>query len=420
MDKLLLQKIMVESQNEVEEHEVKPRDISFEGFDRYILVGIRRAGKSYLLYQRMQQMLAEGHDWSEMLYLNFEDERLEGFTAMDFNLILEAHYEIYGKRPMLFLDEIQNIAGWEKFARRLADNKYKVFITGSNAKMLSSDIQTTLGGRYIPVNVYPYSFAEFLDAWQVPYDMLSLITTEGKARVMNRLKDYIHHGGFPEAATMKSKRDYLLSVYQKIYLGDIVERNGISNVFGLKVMIKKIAESVKQPISFNRIANIISSTGAKLSTTSAVKYMEYMEASWLIAKVTNIASKLADKESNAKYYFLDNGILDLFLIDADTSLLENLVGTNLIRKYGREDAVFFYNKSTEVDFYIPESETAIQVSYSILDEETRKREVKALLAIRKILPCKHCYIITYDETDVWQLSTEGIDVIPVWKWLLEK
>ena len=420
MDKLLLQKIMVESQNEVEEHEVKPRDISFEGFDRYILVGIRRAGKSYLLYQRMQQMLAEGHDWSEMLYLNFEDERLEGFTAMDFNLILEAHYEIYGKRPMLFLDEIQNIAGWEKFARRLADNKYKVFITGSNAKMLSSDIQTTLGGRYIPVNVYPYSFAEFLDAWQVPYDMLSLITTEGKARMMNRLKDYIHHGGFPEAATMKSKRDYLLSVYQKIYLGDIVERNGISNVFGLKVMIKKIAESVKQPISFNRIANIISSTGAKLSTTSAVKYMEYMEASWLIAKVTNIASKLADKESNAKYYFLDNGILDLFLIDADTSLLENLVGTNLIRKYGREDAVFFYNKGTEVDFYIPESETAIQVSYSILDEETRKREVKALLAIRKILPCKHSYIITYDETDVWQLSTEGIDVIPVWKWLLEK
>ena len=411
---------MVESQDEVEEHEVKPRDISFEGFDRYILVGIRRAGKSYLLYQRMQQMLAEGHDWSEMLYLNFEDERLEGFTAMDFNLILEAHYEIYGKRPMLFLDEIQNIAGWEKFARRLADNKYKVFITGSNAKMLSSDIQTTLGGRYIPVNVYPYSFAEFLDAWQVPYDMLSLITTEGKACVMNRLKDYIHHGGFPEAATMKSKRDYLLSVYQKIYLGDIVERNGISNVFGLKVMIKKIAESVKQPISFNRIANIISSTGAKLSTTSAVKYMEYMEASWLIAKVTNIASKLADKESNAKYYFLDNGILDLFLIDADTSLLENLVGTNLIRKYGREDAVFFYNKSTEVDFYIPESETAIQVSYSILDEETRKREVKALLAIRKKLPCKHCYIITYDETDVWQLSKEGIDVIPVWKWLLEK
>lgn len=419
MDKLLLEKIMVENHKEVEEHDVKRRNISFEGFDRYILVGIRRAGKSYLLYQQMQQLLAEGHDWSEMLYLNFEDERLEGFTAMDFNLILEAHYELYNKRPMLFLDEIQNIPGWEKFARRLADNKYKVFITGSNAKMLSSDIQTTLGGRYIPVDVYPYSFAEYLDVCEIHHDKLTLMTTEGKASVVNRLKDYIHHGGFPEGVLMKSKRDYLLSVYQKIYLGDIVARNGISNVFGLKVMIKKIAESVKQPISFNRIANIISSTGTKLSTTSAVKYMEFMQASWLITKVTNIASKIADKESNAKYYFTDNGLLDLFLIDSDTSLLENLVADNLIRKYGREDSVFFYNKDIEVDFYIPETETAIQVAYSIFDESIRKREVKALLSIRKLLPCKRCCIITYDETDAWQLSAEGIEVIPVWKWLLD-
>ncbi len=419
MDKLLLEKIMVENHKEVEEHDVKRRNISFEGFDRYILVGIRRAGKSYLLYQQMQQLLAEGHDWSEMLYLNFEDERLEGFTAMDFNLILEAHYELYNKRPMLFLDEIQNIPGWEKFARRLADNKYKVFITGSNAKMLSSDIQTTLGGRYIPVDVYPYSFAEYLDVCEIHHDKLTLMTTEGKASVVNRLKDYIHHGGFPEGVLMKSKRDYLLSVYQKIYLGDIVARNGISNVFGLKVMIKKIAESVKQPISFNRIANIISSTGTKLSTTSAVKYMELMQASWLITKVTNIASKIADKESNAKYYFTDNGLLDLFLIDSDTSLLENLVADNLIRKYGREDSVFFYNKDIDVDFYIPETETAIQVAYSIFDESIRKREVKALLSIRKLLPCKRCCIITYDETDAWQLSAEGIEVIPVWKWLLD-
>ncbi len=419
MDKLLLEKIMLDNQKEVEEHEVAPRNISFDGFDRYVLVGIRRAGKSYLLYQQMQKLLSEGHDWSEMLYLNFEDERLEDFTTQDFNLILEAHFEIYNKRPMLFLDEIQNISGWEKFARRLADSKYKVFITGSNAKMLSSDIQTSLGGRYLPVYVYPYSFGEFLDVCGVPHDRLSLITTEGKAKVVNRLKDYLHHGGFPEGVLMKAKRDYLLSVYQKIYLGDIVARNGVSNIFGLKVMIKKIAESVRQPISFSRITNIISTTGTKLSTTSAIKYMEYMEASWFINKVTNIASKLADKESNAKYYFTDNGILDLFLMDADTALLENLVAANLIRRYGREDSVFFYNQGVEVDFYIPETETAIQVSFSIRDEDTRRREVKALEAIQKVLPCKHRRIVTYDETDEWRLSDIGIEVIPVWAWLLQ-
>ena len=155
---------------------------------------------------------------------------------------------------------------------------------------------------------------------------------QGRSLFQQESISYFHHGGFPECALMKVKRDYLLSVYQKIYLNEVVARNSITNIFGLKVMIKKIAESVKQPISFSRIANIVSSTGTKLSTTSAVKYMEYMESSWLITKVTNMAAKLADKESNAKFYFTDNGILDLFLMDADTSLLENLVAFSLIRR----------------------------------------------------------------------------------------
>ena len=419
MNKTILEKVMLDNQKEVEEQEVIPREFSLDGFDRYVIVGIRRAGKSYLLYQRIQQLLKEGHKWDEMLYLNFEDERLEGFSIQDFNMILEAHMEMYGKRPMLFLDEVQNIAGWEKFARRLADAKYKVIITGSNAKMLSSNIQTTLGGRYIPISVYPYSFKEFLEVSHVAYDRLSILSTEGKAKVVNRMNDYIHNGGFPEGALMKVKRDYLTSVYQKIYLGDIAARNNVTNVFGLKVMIKKIAESVKQPISFSRIANIISTTGTKLSTTSAVKYMGYLEEAWLINKVTNIASKQADKEGNAKYYFTDNGILNLFLIDAETSLLENIVAIYLTRKYGREDAVFFYNKGIEVDFYIPNDETAIQVSYSLMDDETRMREVKALKALQKVLPCKQLLIITYDEEDNWDLADSNITVIPVWKWALD-
>ena len=116
-----------------------------------------------MIYQRIQQLLTEGVGWDSMLYINFEDERLDGLQVSELNLIIEAHLEMYGKRPILFLDEIQNIEGWEKFARRLADEKYKVYITGSNAKMLSSDIQTTLGGRYITINVYPYSFPEFLE-----------------------------------------------------------------------------------------------------------------------------------------------------------------------------------------------------------------------------------------------------------------
>lgn len=420
MDKQILKSIMLDNQKDIQQYEVFKRDFEFEEFGNYVFVGIRRAGKSFLLYQRMQQLLAEGIGWDSMLYVNFEDERLIGMQSSDLNLIIEAHLEMYGKRPILFLDEIQNVNGWEKFVRRLADTKYRVYVTGSNAKMLSSDVQTTLGARYIIINVYPYSFKEFLNVHQTKFDELALLATETRAIVMNRFIDYFYHGGFPEGALLKAKRNYLTSVYQKIYLGDIASRNGIGNTFGLKVMIKKLAESVRQPMSFNRIANLVSTTGSKLSTSSAIKYMEYAESAWLILRINNIAAKLAEKESNCKYYFTDNGILNLFLIDGNTSLLENLVAISLIRKFGTEDSVFFYNKGIEVDFYIPNEEWAIQVSYSIKDPDTRCRETEALLKIKNALPCKRFSIITFDEEETILIGDTTIEVISVWKWLLKE
>lgn len=420
MDKQILKSIMLDNQKDIQQYEVFKRDFEFEEFGNYVFVGIRRAGKSFLLYQRMQQLLAEGIGWDSMLYVNFEDERLIGMQSSDLNLIIEAHLEMYGKRPILFLDEIQNVDGWEKFVRRLADTKYRVYVTGSNAKMLSSDVQTTLGARYIIINVYPYSFKEFLNVHQTKFDELALLATEARAIVMNRFIDYFYNGGFPEGALLRAKRNYLTSVYQKIYLGDIASRNGIGNTFGLKVMIKKLAESVRQPMSFNRIANVVSTTGSKLSTSSAIKYMEYAESAWLILRINNIAAKLAEKESNCKYYFTDNGILNLFLIDGNTSLLENLVAISLIRKFGTEDSVFFYNKGIEVDFYIPSEEWAIQVSYSIKDPDTRCRETEALLKIKNALPCKRFSIITFDEEETVLMGDTTIEVISVWKWLLKE
>ena len=415
----ILKEVLLDNRNEVVKHQVIPRSFQFEEFGNYVFVGIRRAGKSFLLYQRIQELLHNGHTWNEMLYVNFEDERLIGMTAADLNLILEVHAEMSTDRPMLFLDEIQNIDGWDKFVRRLADNKYRAYVTGSNAKMLSQDVATTLGGRYITVHVYPYDFKEFLYANGVEVTENSLFATESRAEIKRIFNDYFRSGGFPEGASLAAKRDYLTSVYQKIYLGDIAARNAITNTFGLKIMIKKLAESIKQPISFNRIANIVSTTGSKLSTTSAIKYVEYAESAWLLQRINNIAAKLAEKESNSKYYFTDNGILNLFLIDGNTSLLENLVAISLIRQFGKEDAVFFYNKGIEVDFYIPEKEWAIQVSYSIKDLETRERETDALIKLSKVLPCKRFLVITFDEESVLQMDNHiGIEVIPVWKWLL--
>lgn len=417
MNKELIKSVIADNQVEIPRHQVVSRDFSFEDFGNYVFVGIRRAGKSYLLYQRIQQLLASGTGWDEILYINFEDERLAGMGKEDLNQLLEIHMEMYGKRPILFLDEVQNIEGWEKFARRLADAKYRVYITGSNAKMLSSEIQTTLGGRYINVNVYPYSFTEYLTANHIRLTPTSLYATESRAEVLRYFDDYFHFGGFPEGAELKAKRDYLTSVYQKIYLGDIATRHAVTNTFALRVLFKKLAESVKQPISFSRLTNIISSTGVKVGKSTVINYLEYAKDAWLITPVQNIAGKLVEKETTPKYYFTDNGILHLFLLDAETSLLENLVAITLLRNYGRVDAVFFYNKNIEVDFYLPDKETAIQVCYSLSDTETFERETKALISLCKVLPCKELLVITRDEEREVELGDRKISVLPIWKWL---
>lgn len=418
MDKNILKTVIADNKIEVPKYNVIPRDFIFEEFANYVFVGIRRAGKSFLLYQRMQQLLAQGVQWDEMLYINFEDERLVGMGLNDLNLLLEIHLEMYATKPILFLDEIQNIVGWEKFARRMADTKHRVCITGSNAKMLSQDIQTTLGGRYIPVEVYPYSFKEFLTANEVILDEVSLHSTEGKSEVLRKFNDYFNFGGFPESAEFSAKRDYLTSVYQKIFLGDIALRHSVENTFALRVLFKKLAESVKQPLSFTRIANIVSSTGAKVGTQTIINYIEYAKDAWLISSIQNIAGKLVEKETNPKYYFTDNGILSLFLLDGNTSLLENLVAINLLRKYGRNDSVFFYNKDIEVDFYIPDEATAIQVSYNLNNSEgTFDREVGALLKLSKVLECKRLLVITRDNEQVLSIDDKTIEVIPAWKWL---
>ena len=422
MDKLVLKQILRDNQEEVERYVVFPRDVRLDKFPCYVLVGVRRAGKSYMLYHRIQQLLAEGHGWDEILYLNFEDERLENFTSEDFNRLLECHQEMYGKRPMLFLDEIQNIEGWHKFARRMADSNYTILITGSNAKMLSGEINTTLGGRFLTSEIYPYSFKEYLDAHRIPWDENDIISTEGRAKVVRCFDEYLHYGGLPASAMMPAKRDYLSSAYQKIYMGDIIARNNITNVAGIRILVRKMAESVCRPISYNRVNNLLSSVGGKLSLATTIKYVEYCENAWLLMRVRNYATSLADKESNCKYYFMGTGVLGLVLIDKVTMLLEDLVALQLFRIYGHDmdnERVFFYKTGYEVDFYVPEDELAIQVSYSLLDDETRKRETEALSKLPGHLSCRRRLILTYDDENSITDKHGTIEVLPTWKWLLD-
>lgn len=391
------------------------RQYELEPSANYVFVGLRRAGKSYLMYQHIHSLLAAGHSIEEILYFNFEDDRIDIFNVSELDLIKTCYEEMYGHRPIFFLDEIQNIKGWEKFARRLADTGYRVYITGSNAKMLGSEIATTLGGRYLIKNVYPFSFNEYLSFRKVDMADKNAIY-KYRSGIMRSFEEYFYGGGLPETLLMKDKRSWISSLFNKIFFGDLVARHQIRNDFALKLMIRKLAESVKQPTSYNRIANIVSTAGKKISVDTVIDYIAYLRESWLILPFENLSARLSERESNKKYYFVDNGLLGLFLIDANTSLLENIVAISLRKQY--EDNVFFYNKNIEVDFVVPDDGLAIQVAYSLADPTTEKRETDALMKFNAIMPMRQLIIITKDEEMVIEKDGTVINVLPVWKWLL--
>lgn len=416
MTKDLIKTLIAEYQQYVTGVKLIPRQVEFMDGQNYVLVGLRHAGKSYLMYQRIAELLSQGHQQDEMLYFNFEDDRIDSLDITDLELIKTCYEEMYDHRPLFFLDEIQLVKGWEKFARRLADQKYQVYITGSNAKMLSSEIATTLGGRYMVQEVFPYSFSEYLKAHDID---LTQKNAEFKHRkqIVRLADEYFRKGGLPETALMPNSRQWLSSLFSKIFFGDLVARHGIRNDFALKVLIRKLAESVKQPLSYSRMASIVSSTGKKMSTDAAIAYIRYMDESWLLLPFENYVGKLQDKEMNRKYYFIDNGLLALFLLDPATSLLENIVAVNLRRKYN-DECYFFNTPKAEVDFYIPEESTGIQVAYSIADQDTRKRETDALLALSDYQNVQHLQIITKDEEETLEENGKVISVIPLWKWMM--
>ena len=412
----LLKIIIRENRRIINRIEFIKRDIELEENFNYVFVGLRQAGKSYLMYQRIHQLLNAGHSIDEIVYLNLDDERLFGMSVSDLDLILQAHYQLTDCKPILFLDEIQNIDHWEHFARRLANEQYRVYITGSNAKMLSSEVATTLGGRYMIQEVYPYSFVEYLRANTLELYKHWEYDSETTNSIQRMFSAYFYDGGFPESLKAVQKRPWLSVLYQKIFLGDLFSRYKVRNDISLKLLVKKLSERVKQPTSFSRLANVVSSAGQKIQTSTVIEYIKFMEETWLLFSLTNYAAKFAEKESAKKYYFRDNGLLNLFLIDPETSLLENRVAIELKKIYGEE--VYFYNKAVEVDFYIPEKDWLIQAAYSIRDDETRNREVSALLKVGKHVDAKRLTTVTYNEEQKIQQNNAIVEVIPLWKWLL--
>lgn len=417
MNRDVLKQIIIDQKEMYLGNPLISRDYDLEENVNYCFVGIRRTGKSYMMYQQIHNLMNDGISSSQIVYVNFEDERLLEIGVDDLNTILELGIEFSGSKgkPYLFLDEIQNVDGWEKFVRRVADMKYRINITGSNSKKLSKEIASTLGGRFMIVNVFPYSFKEYLSANHIENVRLDQIGTKKRADIVSQYEQYVTYGTFPELVDIKNKRPFLNNIYQTVYLQDIITRNKITNDFAVRLILKKIAESVTKALSFNRLTNIVKSAGISIGKQTVINYVGHMLDSYLIFSLQNYASK----KTSPKYYFMDTGLLGLMLLDCRTAQLENLVAVELIRRYGFEN-VYFFENNIEVDFYVPSENLAIQVSMQVLDDvDTLERETKAFVKLNQFIPDTKCLLVTNSEETKLNCDGIKIDVVPAWKWLLD-
>jgi uncharacterized protein len=410
----IIKKIILENQNRMLSLEIVKRIYDHDPHANYIFTGQRRAGKTFFLYSMMHDSIKKGTSIESILYINFEDERLIELDVSDLDIILESYKELFTHVPILFFDEIQNISGWQKFARRMADTGYRTYITGSNAQMLSSEMASTLGGRFLIMEIETLTFTEYLlfNGIQIPgYVEFST----GRFEIQRMFENYFSFGGFPELLKFADKKEYLSNLFQKVFLGDIITRHQVRNPFALRLLIKKIAESTMDEVSFNRIRNIITSTGIQVGTATVIEYLNYMKDSFLINEILNYNAKISSRESKKKYYFGDNGLLSLFLFEPEAFQLETLVFNVLRRRNGPQ--VFYLRNGYEVDFYIP-GEALIQVCYRFQEYETRKREISALLKAIEKFPVSSLTIITFSHEETITEGNYKISVIPAWKWVL--
>lgn len=388
------------------------------------VIGVRRSGKTYLLYDTIRRLIEKGVQKRNIIYINFEDERLS-LTQDQLDLILQAYLELYPKsdltRCYFFFDEIQNIQGWEKFVRRIFDTVSKnIFITGSNSRLLSSEIATELRGRTISYTLYPLSFEEYLRFIKAEPDYNGTVQ---RVTILNNLKTFMVFGGFPELVDMDDllKTKKLQDYFNTIIYKDLIDRYNISNPAILKFFLKRILSQVTKPLSINRIYNDFRSLGYKVSNNLLYEFSDYIQTSFTSVMVSRYDySEIKQEKSEKKAYAIDNGILssvDYSFSENYGRLLENMVALELI-KSGKE--IMYFRDNTECDFISREKRSfeALQVCYSIRDDDTKQREINGLLNACEYLKLKKGTIVTFEEEDSFKINNINIEVLPAFKYFL--
>jgi len=389
------------------------------------LVGVRRCGKTSILYDMINK-LSGMTEKTKILFLNFEDERLE-LDVSELDLILQSFSELYPEQNLsecyFFFDEIQNVIGWEKFVRRVYDTLSKnIYITGSNSKLLSSEIATSLRGRTLSYEVYPLSFSEYLSFKGIEVDFYS---SKSLAYIKNAQEKFLRDGGFPETLFLEDqyKNQTLQEYFHVLLYKDLAERYSITNTVALKFFLKRIIASSTKQISINKIYNELKSSGIKIGKNTLYDFLDYVQNIYLALTLRRYDTSLVNKElGEKKIYSIDIGLNNAtefkFSNDIGKSL-ENAVFLQLRRNWSE---IFYYSDaSSECDFVIYEKNKitqAIQVSYDMSNEDTKNREIKGLLAACKNFDLQSGIIVTFDSEDELIINEMKIRLVPFYKWCL--
>lgn len=379
-----------------------------------VITGLRRVGKSTLMVQIAKKYLGD-----DFYFINFEDERLLNFRVSDFDLLYETFLSLFGEKKTFLFDEIQNVPQWERFVRRLHDQGYKFIVTGSNASLLSQELGTRLTGRSVRIELYPFSFQEFLTFKGITIPRIYALTTQEKGKLVKLSNDYLSSGGIPDALKYP-KLDIHKTLYDDVVYRDIATRYNIDNVKELKELAFYLISNTSSLISYNKLKELL-----KLGSVNTVKnYIEYLESSWLFFVVNKYAYSVKEQQIAAKkIYGIDTGLtqsVGFSFSENKGKLMENLVFLDQ-RKRGHDIYYYKTKQDQEVDIFLPNSTTFIQVAQYLDNESTKKREIRALLeASAEQKKVSKLIIVTEREKEIIKKGRISVHIIPMYEWLLRK
>lgn len=378
-----------------------------------IISGIRRCGKSVLMQQIRDRLLEKD------FFFNFDDERLANFKLDDFQKLQECFVELFGEQHTYYFDEIQNIEGWERFVRRLYNAGNKIVITGSNARMLSRELGTHLTGRYIQVEIYPFSFQEYLAMNEIPVNAKTLYTTTGRATMVKSFVKYMECGGFPKFLQDGSV-SYLTSLYESIIYRDILTRNGLTNEKEMQELMFYLASNATKRVTYSSLGKVVG-----IQHPDTIKnYLEYIQQTYLISQLFRYDPSVKKQMmSPKKIYFVDNAIIKRIGFNATENngvFLENLVFIELKR---RGWDVYYYADKKECDFIVRKGlhiSDAYQVTLKMDSPQTREREIAGVREAMQAYSLSKGYILTFEGKETINFDDGTIvEVVPVWEWILQ-